>query len=125
MIKTVLRRQDLPKRLLDSILRTVNIQEETQCGQIDKTARGLLVSALVEFPLKITKVGGFHIAMATAGGINMKQINPTTMESRLNKNLYFIGEVLDVDGDTGGYNIQAALSTGWLCANAIKEKVKK
>ena len=125
MIKTILRKQDLPKRLLDAVLSYVDIPEETQCAQIDKTSRSLLVKALLEFPVIIAKVGGFHLAMATAGGINMKQINPTTMESRLNKNLYFIGEVLDIDGDTGGYNIQAALSTGWLCANAIKEKVKR
>ena len=122
MIKTVLRKQDLPKRLLEAILTYINIPEETQCAQINKNTRNLIVKSLVEFPLTISQMGGYHIAMVTAGGINMKQINPTTMESRINKNLYFIGEVLDIDGDTGGYNIQAALSTAKLCANGIKRK---
>lgn len=125
MVKTILRKQNIPKSLLEAILSHVNIPEETQCAQINKETRNLMVKSLTEFPLKISKMGGYHIAMATAGGINMKQVNPTTMESRLNENLYFIGEVLDIDGDTGGYNIQAALSTAKLCANGIKRKGKQ
>ncbi len=122
MIKTILRKQNIPKSLLDAILTHVNISEETQCAQINKETRGIISRSLTEFPLKISKMGGYHIAMVTTGGVNMKQVNPTTMESRLSKNLYFIGEVLDIDGDTGGYNIQAALSTAKLCANGIKRK---
>ena len=125
MIKTVLRRQAIPKSLLDAILSHINIPEETQCAQINKESRSLIVKSLTEFPLKIAKMGGYHIAMVTAGGVDMKQVNPTTMESRLSKNLYFIGEVLDIDGDTGGYNIQAALSTAKLCANGINRKGKQ
>ncbi len=125
MIKTILRKQNIPKSLLDAILAHVKIPEEIQCAQISKEVRGLIVESLTEFPLKISKMGGYHIAMVTTGGVNMKQVNPTTMESRLSKNLYFIGEVLDIDGDTGGYNIQAALSTAKLCANAIKRKGKQ
>lgn len=125
MIKTILRKQDLPKRLLDAILSHINICEETQCGQINKNARNLIANSLTNFPLRISKMGGYHIAMATAGGIDMKQVNPTTMESRIKENLYFIGEVLDIDGDTGGYNIQAALSTANLCVGAIQRKGEK
>ena len=122
MIKTILRKQKLPRRLLETVLKHSEIPEETQCGQINKEDRSLLVESLVAFPLKISQLGGLHIAMVTSGGINMKQVNPTTMESRINKNLYFIGEVLDIDGDTGGYNIQAALSTAKLCADGIKRR---
>lgn len=125
MIKTILRKQNIPRSLLDAILTCVNIPEEAQCAQINKETRNTIVRSLTEFPLKISKMGGYHIAMVTAGGINMKQVNPTTMESRLSKNLYFIGEVLDIDGDTGGYNIQAALSTAKLCASGIKRKGKQ
>lgn len=57
--------------------------------------------------------------MATTGGVALNEINPSTMESKLIKNLYFAGEVMDIDGDTGGYNIQAAFSTGWLAAQSI------
>lgn len=125
MIKTILRKLELPKRLLDAILDINKIPEETQCGQINKNTRKLIINSLTNFPLTILQMGGYHIAMATAGGIDMKQVNPTTMESRVSSNLYFIGEVLDIDGDTGGYNIQAALSTANLCANAIKRKGEK
>ena len=63
-------------------------------------------------------------AMVTAGGITLKEVNPTTMESRKQKGLYFAGEVLDIDGDTGGYNIQAAFSMGYLCAKSITKNKK-
>lgn len=122
MIKTVLRQYNLPKRLLDALLVFMGIDEETQCGKINKQTRNLLVKSLTSFPFIISKMGGLHIAMVTAGGIDMKKINTTTMESRIHKNLYFIGEVLDIDGDTGGYNIQAALSTAMLCASGIIER---
>ncbi|HHX62905.1 MAG TPA: NAD(P)/FAD-dependent oxidoreductase [Epulopiscium sp.] len=125
MIKTVLRKYNLPKRLLDALLSHIGIHEETQCAQINKQTRNLIVQSLIAFPFIISKMGGFHVAMVTAGGIDLKKINPTTMESRICKNLYFIGEVLDIDGDTGGYNLQAALSTGMLCATGINRKETK
>ena len=77
---------------------------------------------LTKCPFHIDELGGFHIAMVTTGGVKLKEVNPTTMESRKQKGLYFVGEVLDVDGDTGGYNIQAAFSTAYLCAKNIIEK---
>jgi len=124
-IITILRQYNLPKRLIDFILDYYNINGETKCAQINKEVRGLIVSGLTKFPLTISQMGGFNVAMVTTGGISMKEINPTTMESRINKNLYFVGEVIDVDGDTGGYNIQAALSTAKLCADSIKTKGEK
>jgi predicted flavoprotein YhiN len=67
----------------------------------------------------IEKVGGFNMAMVTAGGVNLNEVNPKTMESRLVPGLYFAGEVLDIDGDTGGYNLQAAFSMGYLASKSI------
>jgi predicted flavoprotein YhiN len=63
--------------------------------------------------------------MVTRGGIARGEVNPKTMESRIVKNLYFAGEVLDIDGDTGGYNIQSAFSTGMLAAQDIRKKISK
>lgn len=121
-IKTVLKKQNLPKKLLEALLIQIQVPEEIQCGQVNKQTRTRVVDALTKFPLEISQMGGYHVAMATAGGIDMKQVNPTTMESRIHKNLYFIGEVLDIDGDTGGYNIQAAFSMAKLCADGIGKK---
>ncbi len=119
MIKTLLRKEEFPKRLIESLLKHTNISEETKCSQIDKSTRKLLSKSFTGLSLTIASMGGYHMAMVTSGGISMKEVNPTTMESRLRKRLYFIGEVLDIDGDTGGYNIQAAFSTAMLCAKAI------
>jgi hypothetical protein len=62
--------------------------------------------------------------MVTRGGVDLKEVNPKTMESRLVKGLYLVGEVLDIDGDTGGYNLQAAFSTAMLAASSITNKYK-
>ena len=69
----------------------------------------------------ITALGSFENAVVTAGGVDVKEIHPKTMESKLVKNLYFAGEVIDADALTGGYNIQIALSTGYAAAKAINE----
>ena len=74
---------------------------------------------LINYQYEITKLGGIDVGMATNGGIDIKEINPKTMESKLVKGLYFAGEIMDIDGDTGGYNIQAAISTGILAARNI------
>ena len=79
------------------------------------------MSELTKCTFNLSGIGGMNSAMVTAGGISLKEINPTTMESRKQKGLYCIGEVLDIDGDTGGYNIQAAFSTAYLCAKHLSK----
>ena len=75
----------------------------------------------MRFP--VAALGGFDEAMATRGGVDLSEVDPKRMESRLVPGLFFAGEVLDVDGDTGGYNIQAACSTGYLAGrNAADRK---
>lgn len=113
---TFLKPLQLPKNLLQILCQQIGLDEHTPCAQVNKQKREELVNKLTRCPFIIDSLGGFHIAMATAGGVHLKEVNPTTMESRKQKGLYFIGEVLDVDGITGGYNIQAAFSTGALCA---------
>jgi len=72
-------------------------------------------------PLAITGSLPLAAAIVTAGGVDLKEVDPRTMESRLVKGLYLAGEVLDIDGYTGGYNLQAAFSTGWLAGRAAAE----
>ena len=66
-------------------------------------------------------MGDFNKAMATAGGVNRAEINPKTMESRIVPGLFFAGEIMDIDGDTGGYNLQAAFSTGSLAGKNCRD----
>lgn len=119
---TFLKQFDLPKTLCQTVCKRISLDEHTSCAELTKKQREALVDQLTRCPFEIAHLGGFHIAMVTAGGVHLKEINPTTMESRKQKGLYFIGEVLDIDGDTGGYNIQAAFSTAALCAESILKK---
>jgi predicted flavoprotein YhiN len=73
---------------------------------------------LKRFRLEVTGHRPFAEAIVTAGGVDTREINPRTMASRLVKGLYFCGEVLDLDADTGGYNLQAAFSTGWVAGRS-------
>jgi len=74
--------------------------------------------------MKIIKLGDYNIAMVTKGGVSTSEVNSKTMESKKIHGLYFTGEVLDYDGDTGGFNIQAAFSTAKLAADAINKHLK-
>lgn len=122
LVKTILREFPLPKRFIDKLLEIVNLPEELKCAELNKKTRNKLIEMLIGFPMEVERLGAFHIAMATRGGVSIKEVSPKTMESRIVNGLYFAGEVLDIDGDTGGYNIQAAISMGRLAAQAIIEK---
>lgn len=121
-IITYLKNYKLPKSFCEAICQLASIPKHTPCAQINKKQRTDLVNLLTRCEFLVDDLGGFHVAMATAGGVSLKEVNPTTMESRKHKGLYFIGEVLDIDGDTGGYNLQAAFSTAYLCAAHILSK---
>ena len=112
----------LPQQLIPVCLDEIKIPPNKLGFQITAIERKRLKNWLKHFRFDITGYRSFSEAIITAGGVSTKEINPRTMESRLVKNLYFAGEILDVDGNTGGYNLQAAFSTGWLagrCANGI------
>lgn len=121
-IKTILKQLNLPKRFLEKIIEISEVQEDTLCSQLDKVKRKRLAELFSAHPFKIEKLGGFNIAMVTRGGVSTDEINKKTMESKIIPNLFFAGEVIDYDGDTGGYNIQAAFSTGKLAADYINKK---
>lgn len=121
-VKTVLKSLDMPKRFTDKIMEITGIQEDKMCSELDKSKRKKLMEMLCEHSLKVERLGDYNIAMATRGGVKTSEINQKTMESKIVHGLYFAGEVIDYDGDTGGFNIQAAFSTGHLAAESINKK---
>ena len=110
----------VPASLVTPLLSVAGIRPETKAGEITKEMRQSLLRTLKAFPVTVTGTGGYNEAVVTKGGINVKEVNPSTMESRLVKGLRFAGEVLDLDAMTGGFNLQIAWSTGYL-AGRIKE----
>jgi len=107
-------------RLIKRILEISGMPSDLQISQLTRENRSSLVDILTGFPLVVSDLCGYNTAMVTRGGVERKEIDPKTMQSRLVKGLYLVGEVLDVDGDTGGYNLQAAFSTGMLAARSIR-----
>ena len=114
LLKNALTPLGIPDRLLVLLLTELGISPESAAAEIDRNTRHRLEQALSGFPFVVEQLGGVDEAMATCGGIALGEVNRQTMESRLVPGLFFCGEVLDVDGDTGGYNIQFALSSGFL-----------
>ena len=104
----------LPKKMIPVILELSGIPEEKKVHEITKNERRKLTALLKAVPLIVTGTRGFKEAIITHGGVDVKEINPSTMESRKVRGLYFAGEVLDLDALTGGYNLQIAWSTGYL-----------
>jgi len=111
----------LPARLLSVVLDLAEIPETLSVGELTRQMRMRLVETLKGLPLTVSGARGLEEAVVTRGGVSAKQVNASTMESKLVKGLYFAGEVLDVDATTGGYNLQIAWSTGALAGDSIKE----
>lgn len=109
----------LPNKLIDVIIRLSLIDPEKKVNSVTKEERLNLVHLLKNFMLQITKLGDYKEAVITQGGINIKEINPSTMESKLINQVYFVGEALDLDALTGGYNLQIAWSTAYLAGNSV------
>ena len=118
-VKTVVGDLGLPERFVQKILDLAGIPPGETCAHLRREARNAIAGSIAEFSLTVERPGGFKEAMATRGGVALDGINQKTMESKIVPNLYCIGEVLDIDGDTGGYNLQAAFSTAALAARAI------
>jgi len=122
-VASLLTRYPVPGRMLPRLLQIAGIDPGLSCAHLTAGQRKRLVSCLTGFPLMIADLGDFSIAMVTRGGVSLPEVNNKTMESRRAKNLFFAGEVLDIDGDTGGYNLQAAFSTGWLAGTTIRKRL--
>lgn len=108
-----------PAKLVPVILAVSDIDPEKKVNLITKEERQKFVTLIKNFTLTITGLRDFNEAIITKGGVNVKEINPATMESKLVQNLYFVGEVLDLDALTGGFNLQIAWSTGYAAGNSI------
>ena len=103
----------LPQKMIPIVIKKTKINEEKRVNEITKEERRNLVKVLKKFELTIKDFRPVEEAIITSGGINIKEINPKTMESKLVKGLYFAGEIIDVDSYTGGFNLQIAYSTGY------------
>ena len=113
----------LPQKLIPVIVEQSGISADKKVNEITKEERKTLVKILKDFKLKIKGTRTIDEAIVTSGGIKISEIDPKTMESKLVKNLYFAGEIIDVDSYTGGFNLQIAYSTGFVAGkNASSEK---
>jgi len=112
----------LPAGMRQFCLQQLGLSPSLKVAQVTAVQRRLLRNWLKELKFTITGSAPWEQAIVTAGGVSTRQINPATMESKIVKNLYFAGEIIDIDADTGGYNLQAAFSTGWLAANSLKKE---
>ena len=111
----------LPTAFISVILERCSIASVKKVNAITKTERQSLLTSIKNFDMLVSGLRGFEEAIITSGGVDVKEINPKTMESKLVKGLYFCGEVLDVDALTGGFNLQIAFSTGYAAGNSIKQ----
>lgn len=109
----------LPRRLVDALLATQQVPLERVGAELSRSDRTRIVSALKATRLPVAGTLGFEKAEVTAGGVKLQEVDSRTMQSKIVPDLYFAGEVLDLDGPIGGYNFQAAFSTGWLAGESV------
>lgn len=112
----------LPQKLIPIVIELSKIAPDKKVNTITKEERKTLLHLIKEFTLKIESLDDFKKAIVTAGGISLKEIDSKTMKSKLIENLYFAGEILDLDGPTGGYNLQICWSTGYLAGESAGKK---
>ena len=113
----------LPQRLIPVVIEKSGIEPDKKVNEINKKERHRLVNLLKNFEVTIKGFRPIDEAIITSGGINIKEINPKTMESKLVDGLYFAGEIIDVDAYTGGFNLQIAYSTGYTAGDATVDKI--
>ena len=103
----------MPKKLIDVVIELSKIDPNKKVNEVTKKERENLVKILKNFNVEIGGFRPIEEAIVTSGGINIKEINPKTMESKIVEGLFFAGELIDVDAYTGGFNLQIAYSTGY------------
>ena len=113
----------LPKSMIEVMLKEWGIDTEKTTNQITKEERMKLVKLMKGFTIPLNSKFKIDIAVITSGGVATKELNPATMQSKIKNGLYFIGEVIDTDAYTGGYNLQLAFSTAYACAQSIIEEM--
>ncbi|MDO5516681.1 MAG: NAD(P)/FAD-dependent oxidoreductase [Clostridium sp.] len=110
----------LPQKIISMIINMSNIDENKQVNEITKEERRNLVNAIKDFTFEIDGLRPLAEGIVTKGGVDVKEIDPSTMKSKIISNLSFCGEVMDVDAFTGGYNVQIAFATGYIAGNNIE-----
>jgi len=108
----------LPLDLIPVAVRACAVAEDTACHQVNAKQRKALLKFLKDYRFTLSGYGSFKEAIVTAGGVDTAEVNPKTMESKLVSGVYISGELLNVDADTGGFNMMAAFSTGWVAGDA-------
>ena len=111
----------VPGKLADLLPELIDVDPDKLCHQITSEERRRLRNILKRFEFKIKGPRSIKEAIVTAGGVSLKEVDPKTMQSKIVPGLFLSGEVLDIDGDTGGFNLQAAFSTGWLAGRAAAQ----
>ena len=111
--------QWLPRRLVEALFSVAEITADRRVAKLSKAERNRLIDALKRQPIPICGSLGFKKAEVTAGGVELLGVDSSTMQSKYKPGLYFAGEILDLDGPIGGYNFQAAFSTGWLAGESV------
>lgn len=118
-LATLIHQLGIPANLVSSILEEGNIDGRRKAAEVGKRDLQKVVSLLTAMEVRVSLKGALKGAMVSAGGVALEEVEATTLQSKLVKGLFFAGEVLDIDGDSGGYNLQAAFSTGYTAAKAI------
>ncbi len=111
----------LPRRLVDALLAEAGLPLDRRAAELTRAERTVLLDAIKATSIPVSGTLGFEKAEVTAGGVRLDEVNSSTMQSKLVAGLYLAGEVLDLDGPIGGYNFQAAFSTGWLAGESCAE----
>jgi predicted Rossmann fold flavoprotein len=115
-------REWLPSKLIPAFILLTGVDANKECHQVSAKERKKILLLMKDFRFKVSGYRSFSEAIITAGGIDVNEIDSKTMESKLIKNLYFAGELINLDADTGGYNLQIAFSTAWLAAKSCMNK---
>jgi predicted Rossmann fold flavoprotein len=118
-VKNFIAAHYIPERITSALMNTASLASDVTLARLDKKSRRLLAEYITGMPFIVERTGDYNEAMATRGGVALNEINSKSMESKITKGLYFAGEVIDVDGDTGGYNLQFAFSSAKCAADHI------
>jgi predicted Rossmann fold flavoprotein len=109
----------LPRRLADALTQQAHVRLDCRTAEVRREQWASLVRAVKATVMPVAGTLGFEKAEVTAGGVDLQEVDSRTMRSKRVPNLYFVGEILDLDGPIGGYNFQAAFSTGWLAGESV------
>ena len=118
-VSSLLKEAGLASSLAHTLLSSLSLPTEIKAGELGKQHRQQLVRLITDHPFTVSSVKGFQSAMVTAGGVSLAEVDRKRMESTLQKGVYFCGELLDYDGESGGFNLQAACSTAFLAVHHL------